>query len=140
MLSLSKIYIIFCGLFTVTFYSLVIGKYGYMNRNKMIEKSSILQNDLSLLRSENRYLNEQYALFKKKANKEKKVTIHSKNNHITILKFEEGSKKDTNFFDLFSHYRGNLEQLRIFFLAFMLLIAFVGYLILHRVKKKQTEI
>ena len=117
---------------TLAVYSLVLGEAGYLKR--IIEEQKMLEavSRLGSLKSENRYLHEQYAFLKSYASQKKNHFLKPLPvTDITILKFEDKSRTKSHHKSLFKPSANYIQESRILFLTIMALGILCGYILMR---------
>ena len=140
MKTIRRVYVVAFILSTLGGYALVFGEVGYIKRKGAKTDLIQLQRKVSLLKAENRYLNEQYALFSSKIKSKKLARKETRNLNLTILKFEEETPSKPNLFDLFSNHKNSIIEARLLFLVIMLFFGSCIYFCLHRLEKKENQV
>ncbi len=123
------IYLIVSTGVTLAIYSLVLGEVGYLKQITEEQKASEAVSRLRSLKSENRYLNEQYAFLKSYAAQKKNHFLKpSPLSDIIILKFQDTSQVKSSNRSFLKPSENYIQESRILFLTIMALGILCGYL------------
>ncbi len=131
-----RVYVLFMLCLSLGVYTLLLGDVGYLHRMRLQGELQQLQERITLLETQNQYLDKQYHLLQAEKRKGQELQGNADPRELLILKFDQRYKETLDFSEFLSRRKDTLGEMRLLFIIVMLFLSAGGYMFLRYLSRE----